>query len=83
MTFKDWLNKFINDNELDREYVFRIEHGVSSSFMKFDVVINSIIALPAEHQQKIKNRLMAIESENGDILHYLNYVAEGFVKYKT
>ena len=83
MTFKDWLIKFIDENELNRGHIFEIEHGGAVRFMEFEVLVGSIIALPAEHQLKIKNRLVAIDSENGDVMYYLNYVAEGFVKYKT
>ena len=83
MKNRKWLNKFIDKNELDPKHVFEIEHEGTSHFMKFDAVVNSIIVLPEEYQQKIINELMAINSRNGDVLHYLNHVAEGIIKYKT
>ena len=83
MTIEKWLNEFIDENELDRKQVFEIERGGAVHTMEFEVLVGSIIALPAEYQLKIKDKLVGIDVHNGDILHYLNYVAEGFVKYKT
>lgn len=83
MKFKDWLNTFIDESDLERDHVFEIEHEGSVHSMKFDVVVNSIIALPTEHQKKIKDKLIAINSENSDLMHYLYWVAEGFVKFNT
>ena len=83
MTFKEWLITFIDESDLDRDHIFKIEHEGTSHSLKFDAVVNSIIALPAKYQQKIKNELMAINTQNGDVMHYLNYVAEGFIKFNT
>ena len=83
MMFKDWLKTFIDESDLDRDYVFEIENEGTVHTMAFEVLVGSIIALPAEYQLKIKDKLVGIDSENGDLLHYFNYVSEGFAKYKT
>ena len=83
MIFNDWLNTIIDENELNREHVFEIDHEGTIHSLKFDVVVKSIIALPAEYQLKIKAKLVGIDSENGDLMYFLNYVAEGLVKYKV
>ena len=83
MTFDKRLNKFINEYEPDHNHVFEIEHGGAVYTMEFEVLVGSIIALPAENQKKIRDTIVKIDSHNGDVMHYLNYVAEGFIKYKT
>ena len=83
MAFKDWLNTFIDQNDLDRSYVFDIDHEDKNHLMSFEVLLESISSLPEKYQKKIKNKLVAIDSENGDLMHYLNWVALGFIKYNT
>ena len=83
MIFKDWLNTFIDESDLDRDHVFEIEHGGAVHTMEFEVLVGSIIALPAEYQKKIKGKIVSIDKHSGEVMHYLNHVAEGFVKYKV
>lgn len=83
MTFKDWFNTFIDEKELNREHVFKIKHEGTLHLMEFENLVDSILALPAEYQKKIKDKIVKIDFINGDVLHYLKYVAEGLVKYKT
>lgn len=83
MTIEKWLNKFIDETDLDREHIFEINYEGTLHSMDFETVVNSIIALPAENQRKIKNTIVKIDSHNGNIMHYLNYVAEGLVKFKS
>lgn len=82
MTFKDWLNTFIDEKELDREHTFEIKHEGTLHLMEFENLVDSILALPTEHQKKIKDTLIKIDFPNGDVMHYLNHVAVGFIKYK-
>ena len=83
MMFKEWLNTFIDESDLDRSHVFEIDHDGKIHLMDFRGVVDSILSLPAEYQLKIKDKLVGINFHNGDILHYLNHVAEGFIKYKS
>ena len=83
MTFKEWLNIFIDENELDRKHVFEIKHKDTLHFMDFENLVDSILSLPEEHRKKIKDKLVCIDSENVDLMHYLKYVTQGFIKYKT
>ena len=38
MTFKDWLNTFIDENELNGEYVFEFEHEGDLILMDFEIL---------------------------------------------
>ena len=83
MTFKNWLKKFIDETDLDREHVFEFDHEGTLHLMEFENLVDSILSLPEEHRKKIKDKLVGIDSENGDLMHYLNWVALGFIKYRT
>ena len=83
MTFKQWLDTLIDEKELNRNHIFKIEYEGTIHLMKFQALIESIIALPEKHQNKIKDKLVAINVRNGDYMHYLNYVAEALIKNKA
>ena len=82
MKIERWLNEFIDESDLDLDHVFEIEHEGTLHLMDFEVVVDSILALPPKSQIKIKKKIVAIDSENGDIIHYLDWVALGFIKYE-
>ena len=83
MTFERWLDTFIDEKRLNRNHIFKIEFEGTIHLMKFKALIESIIALPEKHQNKIKDKLGAINVRNGDYIHYLNYVAEALIKNKA
>ena len=83
MTFEKWLDTFIDEKELDRNYVFEIKYEDTTHLMKFKALTESIIALPEKHRKKIKNKLIAINIRNGNFMDFLNYVAEALIKNKT
>ena len=83
MTFERWLDALIDEKELNRNHIFKIEYEGTIHLMKFKVLIESIIALPEKHQNKIKDKLVAINFRNGDYIHYFSYVAEALIKNKA
>lgn len=77
------METFIDEKELNRNHIFKIEYEGTIHLIKFKALIESIITLPEKHQNKIKDKLVAINVRNGDYMHYLDYVAEALIKNKA
>ena len=65
MTFEKWLDTFIDEKELDRNYVFEIEYEDTTHLMKFKALTESIIALLEKHRKKL--RTSSLQSISGTV----------------
>ena len=48
--------------------------------MTFENVVEFVVGLPKEMQIEIKTKLVYIDFKNGDVFHFLHYIAEGMAK---
>jgi len=80
MSFSVWLDTFIKEKEVELE-VLRVKYEDTVHFVDLDVLIEFINQLDDESQGKIKDTLVRIDFLNGDVLHFLNHLAEGMVNH--
>lgn len=77
--FNEWLNTFIEEKGIDLEESFEIEVAGVENFFTYEVVIEHILIASPTEQSKIKNMLVEIDFENGDIKHYLRFLGKCLV----
>lgn len=78
---KTYLTNLIAEKGLEDELMTVDTSGtdyVSVHITTRDVV-NFILGLPQEVQLSIRKTLIQIDFHNGDIMHFLNYIAQGII----
>jgi len=76
MTFTKWLDTFISEKNIDLETRFEVEGPSGTNSMPVASVIEQIKAFPVEIQATVKANIVKIDFMNGDVLHFLEYVAQ-------
>lgn len=75
-TMNDYLCTLINEKGVSIYEEIQIEGHFG---LRWSDLIDFIVSLP-EYHQKIKDTLVKIDFLNGDVFHYLNYLANGMVQ---
>lgn len=76
--FDNWLDTFIEEKEIPYAN-FKIEHAGNTHYIDNDQVIELMKQSTVQEQQQIKNIMVMIDFKNGDINHFLEHLAKGFV----
>jgi len=73
---KKYLETLITEKgvDLDQEIIIEGHFGLT-----YEMLIDYIDGAKEYHAQ-IKKTLVMIDFKNGDVFHYLNYLAEGMIK---
>jgi hypothetical protein len=73
---RTYLKNLITEKgkELDQEIELEGHIGLT-----YEMLIDFIVQMPEYHDQ-IRKTLVMIDFKNGDVFHYLNFLAEGMVK---
>lgn len=75
-SFCNWLEKFVEEKGIDLEHEFEVQGKEAVNFIPVGVIIDHIkITTPAE-QSQIKDIIVGIDVINGDIYHFLEYLAK-------
>lgn len=59
---------------------FEIEVDGLKHIMNVDQIIQLIEVAPEHEQRHIKNTFLQIDFHNGDLMHYIKFLAEAFIK---
>ena len=59
---------------------FEVTHNGMTHFMNVEIVIELIESAPKHEQSKIKDTFSMIDFKNGDLMHYIKFLDEAFVK---
>jgi len=73
---KQYLSELIEEKGKSLDYNLNIDDHIG---ITFEMLFDFIETMPKYHQS-IKNTLVKIDFENGDIFHYLNHLGKGMVK---
>lgn len=74
-----YFDLFFDEKQLPYE-LFEIEHQGQMHFIDTDFVIELIKGAPAAEQKQIRNTLVKIDFANGNVNHFLKFLAEAYVK---
>ena len=78
MTQKSYLNLFFEEKEIPSK-TFEIEAKGTTHFVDNDFVIELIKKAPANEKKQIENVLRKIDFANGDVNHFLEHLAKGYI----
>jgi hypothetical protein len=73
-----YLETFFEEKAL-AERTYEVEHNGMLHFIQTDFVINLVKSCSKGEQEKIANILRKIDFANGDVHHFLNHLATGYV----
>ncbi len=71
-----WLKTFLKEKGISRATVFRLESGEGVQIVTLETVEEYLSTLDAEAQEKVKDNLLQIDSRGGNVLLYLQYIAQ-------
>ena len=74
-----YFDLFFEEKEINYE-MFEIEHQGQAHLIDTDFVIELIKGAPAREQEQIRNTLVKIDFANGNVNHFLKFLAEAYVK---
>lgn len=78
-SFIKWLDIFIEEKKPINK-IFNIEHKGITHYIQSEQVIDLIKIAPDNEQKAIKNILVKIDFCNGDINHFFEHLATGYIK---
>jgi hypothetical protein len=76
--FTKWLKIFLEEKNipLDTDIVIRNNYG--DNFLTLGVVVEFLSKLDNNSQEKIQNKLVMIDFNNGNVINFMRYIAQGF-----
>jgi len=76
-TFKKWLETYIDESDMNTDKVFEFTVDGTWNYMPVSVVLEFIKSVPQNQKDKIKDTMVKIDFHNGNMYHYLEYLAKG------
>ena len=73
MKFEKWLETLITEKGVDMDDAIELEGHIGFTYA---VLVEQLAAMP-EHHEAIKTKLVVIDFKNGDVFHFLKYLAKG------
>lgn len=70
-----WLKTFLKEKGIDRTTVFRLESRDGVQIVTLETVEEYLSTLDADAQEKVKERLLRINAQGGNVLLYLQHIA--------
>ena len=65
---------------ISMETPIEVEGASGTNFMSVAIVCEHIVIAPKQEQDDIKKMLVKIDFNNGDILHFLTYLAKAIAR---
>ena len=77
---KEWLNTFVNEKELNREFIFEVEGESGMNFIPLEVVLEHIGIAPNLEQLNIKKMLVMLDVKNADVMDFFKHLAKALAQ---
>lgn len=79
--YHNWILTFFQEKDLPVQSWEIVDVNGNTHFIDSNVVINTILTNPNEQETKeIIKTLRRIDFYNGDVMHFIKFLAEGLVK---
>jgi hypothetical protein len=78
---KDYFKRFNREKGIDPETVLKVEdEDTGTNLVPIGVLFEFIDTMPADIQKNIRDMIVKIDFQNGDILNYYRHLAKGFIE---
>ena len=77
MTFNNWIDDFMAERGIDLDSTFWFINKSGFNFMDYGAVVAAIKTTNVSERAHIKNAIIKIDFANGDVLHFLRFLARG------
>lgn len=81
-SYNNWLDTFVSEKGLDVEHVFEVEGPTwGANSIPLGVVLEHIKFVAPKHEQEaIKDVIVKIDFQNGDVMHFFKHLAKALAK---
>lgn len=79
MDFKESLETLFTEKGLMDERMV-LNHGDQTHIMDIPFMIEYLSTLPKNQKARIQHNFMMIDYQNGNIMHFMNYLAQSYLK---
>lgn len=79
--FKTYLNTYLEEKGIDQDEEMTLNDGAITHFMTVRNVVEFMVGLNNDDQEAIKKKLVQIDFLNGDVRHFLKFIARGMIKF--
>lgn len=76
MTFKQWLNTFISEKNINRSQHLEVEGEWGTNIIPLDALLEAICNAPKHERDQIKKTIIFLDFKNADVLHYFRHLAQ-------
>lgn len=76
MNFKNWIETFCSEKEIDMEQILRVSGPSGENSIPVGCLIEAMLQAPAAEQATIKTMIVKIDFRNGDVIHYFRHLAQ-------
>jgi len=77
---KNWINTLIEEKGLNIHTTIDVEGKSGLNIIPLGVVVEHILIAPQHEQNQIKNTLVKIDFHNGDVMHFLTFLAKAIAR---
>lgn len=85
--FNQWLDTFIEEKGIETELTFTVtakEHPIYGEVINPEISYQAVIegikrTFSPELKRQVKNKLVAIDFQNGNVQHFLRYIGQGMI----
>lgn len=77
--FIKWLDRFLEEKEIDLEETFEFTYNKDLHIFDYGYVVEHMKLTDREEQKVLKEKLVLIDLCNGDVKHFLRYLAKALV----
>ena len=75
---KNYLNTLLSEKGISQERIIEVEGPEwGTNFITVSAVVDFIDSLDAINKANVKAKFIQIDFFNGDIMHFMNYIAKG------
>lgn len=80
-TFNTWIDTMMDEKGIDLEQIIEVEGKEwGLNLIPVAVVIEHMKIAPKHEQSQIKTTLVKIDFLNGDVLHFIKYLAKAIAR---
>ena len=78
--FKLWLDTFIDEKDLPMEDTFTVDKNGTLNIMTYKTIYEHMLIAHKDEQKQLKNMIVKIDFNNGNILNYFKHLGQAISK---